>query len=105
MRKSLEFQSYPKSVFGDDAEHSRLDDYKSYARTYYVKMYAPADVPTVVGYLMKTVKDPRHQSGVEFEQIKARSKDGDDLDIRLGPASDHSKTLVMVWLTQSKDPQ
>ncbi len=95
---------YPQSVFDEESEHSRLDE-KSFGRTYFVKLYAPADVTTVVGYMMKNVKDGKLTGGAEIQQIRGKSKDGDDLDIRLGPAADHKRTMLMVWLTQTKNPQ
>lgn len=95
---------FPGSSLSDGADHTRLDD-RAYARVYFTKMYAPAEVAAVLGFYMKAVKDARRQGGVESEQVKGKSPDGADLDVRIAPAADHTKSLVMVWMTETKMPR
>lgn len=94
---------FPGSQLGDGEDHTRLDD-RAYARVYFTKMYAPASVPEVLGFYMKGVEGAKRQGGVDSEQVTGKNKDGADLDIRIGPASDHTKSLVMVWMTETKLP-
>ena len=89
------------SVLPEEAGSVTVDEH-TYFRTYKVKMYAPAEFATVTQYYMGALKDSRKGGIAEFLQVNGQSTLGDSVEVRLGPASDHKKTLVMVWLTQSK---
>lgn len=91
---------YPGSVLGE-GENSRVDD-RSFHRTYFVKMYAPAVPSEVATFYFKGLKQSKKLGGSEEQQIVGRSAGGDEIDVRIGPAADKTKSLVMVWMSQSK---
>jgi len=91
---------FPGSVLGE-GENSRVDD-RSFHRTYFVKMYAPAVPSDVATYYFKGLKQSKKLGGAEEQQIIGQNAFGDEIDVRIGPAADKSKSLVMVWMSQAK---
>lgn len=92
---------YPGAVLSEEADSATLDD-RTFIRTYKVTMIAPAELPKVLQHYLQGVKDAKHGGIEDFQQVMGKTKDGDSLEVRLGPAADHKKTLIMAWVTQSK---
>ena len=99
--QALGIPVFPGAVIADESNSSTLDE-KVYSRTYKVKMYAPKDYATVLGAYMKAIKDVDRLGDSDFQKLKGKTEVGDEIEVMLGPAADHGKTLVMVWLTQEK---
>lgn len=89
------------SVLPEEADSVTVDEH-TYFRTYKIKMYAPAEFTAVSQFYMTALKESRKGGMAEFLQVNGKSTMGDSIEVRLGPAADHKKTLVMVWMTQSK---
>lgn len=92
---------HPGSVIADEADSTTLDE-KKYSRTYKVKMYAPSGYTDVIPTYMKGIVGGSLSGGGDGHRVSGHTKSGDEIEIMLGPAADHNKTLVMVWLTQKK---
>jgi|GEM_PF-6437945 len=92
---------YPGSVLADGDESSTVE-VKSDYRTYKVKMYAPNDSATVIASYLGAIKGGSVSGAADLQKVTGQTASGDDIEIMLGPAADHAKTLVMVWLTQKR---
>ena len=92
---------YPGSVIAEEADAATLTD-QSFSRIYKVKMYAPAEYAIVLGTYTKGIKNSKLGGAQDFQKVKGETEKGDDIEVMLGPAADHKKTLVMAWLTQKK---
>ncbi len=92
---------YPGTVMAEGEGASSLTD-GSFSRVYELKMFAPAKLDEVAANLIKALKNAANSGGTDYTRITAKTDMGDEIEFRLGPAADHSKTLVMAWVTQLK---
>ena len=91
---------YKGSVLSDNAADMTLEERK-FSRVYALKLYAPAEVDAVAKFYQDSLRDA-YRMGSPEQIVKGRNPLGDEVEVMLGAASDHKKTVVLAWLTQPK---
>jgi len=93
---------YKGSVIDDRADSVTVDE-REVSRTYKVTLYSPADFATVGSFYQGAIK-AANKTVLSDDQLRIDGKtpNGDEIEVMLGPASDHAKTLVLAWVKQNK---
>ncbi|MBS1721645.1 MAG: hypothetical protein JSS66_01425 [Armatimonadetes bacterium] len=92
----------PSGTILDESPTSSTVTELSYKRTYYVKLYVDGDVAKTTGFFMDSLKDPHFTGGADAAKIDGKTDKGFDVEVMLGPAADHKKTVALAWITQQK---
>ncbi len=92
----------PGSEIRADDELNAVSD-RGQVRVYTVRLYAPGDLSEVGPFYLRSLQRSKNLSGTgDTLHIQGANQFGDAIEIRLAPAADPKKTLVLAFVSVRK---
>lgn len=89
------------SVLAEGKEGLQFEE-NAFRSTVRAKFYAPGEPAAVANLVKAGLVGASEGGGVDEKRIVGKTKEGDEVEIMLGPGGNRDKTMVMVYVTRVK---
>ncbi|MCW5936001.1 MAG: hypothetical protein KIT11_01675 [Fimbriimonadaceae bacterium] len=92
---------FPGTEINLEKANSQVEE-MTFHRIYSLKMYSPGTVEQVSLHYANSLRNSKVHGSLDERQVTGNTEDGNSVDVRMSPAADPKKTMVLMWISQSK---
>ncbi|MGE0001687.1 MAG: hypothetical protein AB7F50_09920 [Fimbriimonadaceae bacterium] len=99
--EALGIKFVPDSVLAEGEDGLQIED-KALSTVVRAKLYSPGSTSAVIELMSQGLENPRTLGSGEEMRLIGSTKDGDTVDVMLGPATGGERTMIFVYVTREK---